>query len=474
RLAREAALELVSAESKANAQFGVFEADPTFRARLPFTTDTKAVRRAIELVTAKKPAADASTQSDAVTQSVLRASATIAAESHGRPAVTALMALIRGTGPQPGRKAIVYFSQGLPVDPRQEGFRIIISSANRANVAIYAVDASALAISRDEEVRRAAAMQSMLRYSGEERGHDGDGPGMPTTVYQQTALAADRMDRRNPIQPASALSVLTRSTGGFLLENGSTFRSSMRRIAEELTGYYEITYLPRKTEPDGSFRATRVEIKRQKLAVLGREGYFATPDLSGRPVSPYEIPLLGALERSASSPELSYRAAVLRFRGDDGMRAAMTIALEVPVKNLQFQQDESAGVLRARLAVLALVRAQDGTVVDRVGGDTPILCPPGMLDDMRRRFVTVQKQIDLPDGKYALETAAHDRIGDRFSTAKAEFIVTSASPGLGLSSVTLARTVAPSAGEERDAGFHLEDKSVEPALDGVVGQGRPA
>jgi VWFA-related protein len=474
RLAREAALEMVSAGAKASACFGVFEAEPAMRARQSFTADAKAVRKAIELATASKPAQAPPAPSDAITQGVLRASASIAAESRGRPSVVALMALIRGAGPQPGRKTIVYFSQGLPVDPRQEGFRTIVSSANRASVAIYAVDAAALAISRDEEVRRAAALQSMTHFSGEERaGREGPGAGMPTTVYQQTAVTADRLDRRTN-QPPSALSVLTRSTSGFLLENGGSFRAAMRRVAEELTGYYEITYLPAGREPDGSFRATRVAVKREKMAVQGRDGYFATPDLSGRPVLPYEIPLLAALERSASTPELSHRAAVLRFRGDAGSQSAVTVALEVPAKDLKFQQDDTAGVLRARVAALALVRAPDGTIVDRLGGDTPILCPPGMLGDMRRRFVTIRKQMDLPAGNYVLETAVHDRIGERFTTGKTEFAVSPPDSGLGLSSVTVVRTVTPSGGENRDAGFHLENQSVEPELDGVVEQGRTA
>jgi VWFA-related protein len=475
RLAREAAMELLNAAAKSNVAFGVFESDPALRARQPFTADAKAVRRAIEQATSSKPAAGAAQPSeDAVTQRVLRAAKAVESETRTRPAVIALMALIRGSSPEPGRKAIVYFSQGLPVDPRRDGFRVIISSANRAGVAVYAIDAAALAISHDEEVRRAAALQSMIKFGEERPTHEVPGSGAPTTIYQQTAVTADRLDRRNPANtPPSALAVLTRSTGGFLLETGTGFRQGMRRVAEELTGYYEITYLPKDREPDGAFRATRVEVKLQKSEVRGREGYFATPDLSGRPVLPYEIPLLGAIERSASSPDLSHRAAVLHFRDDAG-RAAATVALEVPTRDLQFQQDDSAGVFRARVAVLALVRAADGTVVDRLGGDTPILSPRGMLDDMRRRFVSMQKQMDLPPGAYVLETAVQDRIGEHVSTSRREFTVAAPAAGLGLSSVTVVRAVTPSAGEEHDAGFHLDDKNVEPALDGGAIRGHPA
>src|SRR6476659_11074943 len=48
RMARDAAFELLNAAGKANAWFGVFEADQTLRVRQSFTSDVKAVRKAID------------------------------------------------------------------------------------------------------------------------------------------------------------------------------------------------------------------------------------------------------------------------------------------------------------------------------------------------------------------------------------------------------------------------------------------
>src|SRR4029077_16123256 len=102
----------------------------------------------------------------------------------------------------------------------------------------------------------------------------------------------------------------------------------------------------------------------------------------------------------------------------------------------------------------------------RWSANTRTCCPPQMLDNIRRDFVSLQKEIELPPGKYVLETAAQDRIGERLSTNKTEFTVVAPAAGLGLSSVSVARAVTPSGGEDRDSGFHLADKSVQPALDG--------
>ena len=480
RLARDAAFELVNAAAKSNVRIAVFEADPSMTVRQPFTADWKSVRSAIDRATVKKRSARADASAHppnlqdngeaSVTQNILRAGAIVAREARTRPAIVALLALIRGQSAQPGRKTVVYFSQGLPVDPREEGFRSIVSAANRAGVAFYSVDAAGLAISRDEEARRAVALQTVMRASGDAvAGREAPGGGPPTTNYEQTAITATRVDRHAASgAPPSALAALARATGGFMVENSASFRGPMRRIAEESNNYYEISYLAHDSEPDGRFRTTRIETKK-KLAVQEREGYFATPDLTGRPALPYELALLGALERSPAPREFAHQAALVRFRSDDGKRLAPTVSVEVSAKELQFQQDETAGVFRARVSVLALVRGEDGTVLERFGGDTPILCPPGMLEDMKKRFLSTQKQVDLPAGKYILETAAHDRIAGRFSTSRSEFTIAAPDAGLALSSITVARAVTATGGDsERDAGFHLDGKTIQPALDGQV------
>src|SRR5580700_5991345 len=75
------------------------------------------------------------------------ASLTIAILSRqvGNLSIDALQQLIRGQTQLPGRKTVVYFSEGLILPPEQpERFRALISDANRANIAFYTVDASGL------------------------------------------------------------------------------------------------------------------------------------------------------------------------------------------------------------------------------------------------------------------------------------------------------------------------------------------
>src|SRR5262249_58286188 len=56
-----------------------------------------------------------------------------------------LMAIVNSMSRLPGRKAVLFFSEGLSIPPNvQQQFRSVIHAANRANVSVYAVDAAGL------------------------------------------------------------------------------------------------------------------------------------------------------------------------------------------------------------------------------------------------------------------------------------------------------------------------------------------
>ena len=55
------------------------------------------------------------------------------------------MAIVEALRSAPGRKAIVLFSEGLfRTEANQDRFLSVVSSANRASVSVYAVEASGL------------------------------------------------------------------------------------------------------------------------------------------------------------------------------------------------------------------------------------------------------------------------------------------------------------------------------------------
>jgi VWFA-related protein len=475
---RDAAQELISAGAAANVRFAVYQVDQALRLLQGFTADRKLLARAVRLATGKQrgkaPPDQSPAEGDLATDRVLRTAAGMARENGLGPQLAALLALARAQQDTPERKAVVLFSEGLPVPSIDaEPFRIIVSAANQANVSIYTVDAGALAISAQEQKMREVWTVSPGLYGmnlaalADPYANMASGVGNVALRKRDEALRGPAPD---PVSPA--LLALAEQTGGFGVARGGSLRKTMRRIPEDLGGYYELTYSP-PGNLDGAYRATTVALNRGKLTVQGRGGYYAMPNLPGSAAQPYAAPLLEALERPAPVQDFPHEAAVLRFRGDRG-RPAQSLMVGVATRHLQFAQD-GAGLLRARFSLLALVRDAGGAVAASFARDVPMQVTERLLAELQGRFLTYSKDLELPPGDYTLESVVRDQESGKLSMKKSRFTVAPAMPGFGMSSVAVVEEVAPAEPDgAAGAVFRLGDKVVMPAGDGAVRGGRGA
>jgi VWFA-related protein len=175
-----------------------------------------------------------------------------------RAAVTELAAL-------PGRKSILYFTEALPITSRLKArFDALIGAANRANIAIYPVDAAGLRVhSKEAETARTINLGGAQGVGDASRG---DGAYTKDLEGQSEALSS---------RPASALGRLANETGGFLTDNTNDLAKGIARMQNERTTYYLLGYQPTNTALDGTFRRVTVKVKRGKVTVRARAGYVA-------------------------------------------------------------------------------------------------------------------------------------------------------------------------------------------------------
>ena len=105
--------------------------------------------------------------------------------------------------------------------------------------------------------------------------------------------------------------MLAGETGGFLIANTNDFRAPLRKIAEDLETYYEITYDPQIEKFDGSFRKMPQDyLDRPDLKVQSRSGYFALPaSISGNApiLHCLCVPLLKALDATPLPKDFEFR-----------------------------------------------------------------------------------------------------------------------------------------------------------------------
>ncbi len=474
-ISRDAALAIV-AGARGSVDIAVFEIDKKLSVLQPFTRDPKALRAAIEQATGRKrgakaaPApAEASSQELAGTVArILRTASRAASASQAPSSLSSLLAIAAGQGKVPGRKAAIYFTEGVPIaGTEDEAFRGIVSAANLANVSLYTVDVSGLAASNEEDRARERLSQAMVIGNGTGGVHS-----LPMEAYAMTD-ARPSASHRGPAPP-EVLEELAVRTGGFIVSRGDAIHGAMRRILEDLSAYYEVAYTPVNADLDGRYHTLHVTANREKLKLQSRNGFYAMPELPGASVSPYELPLLDVLHREPIH-DFPHRVALYRYRAADDARQLLEAVVEVAGQDVQFNEDASSGMSSAHLTMLGLVRDRDGTIVDRFSADVPLQYPPLMLDAMRKRPMLLHGRLDLAPGDYTLETALEDRAAGKFSTAKSAFTVAAPSRDFGVSSLAVVRSVTASGEDSGDGGmFAFAGNSVIPALDGAVAGGKGA
>jgi len=458
---RTAAEDLIAAVRKSTVRIAVYQVDQSLTLLQTFAADQKALKSAVGVATGTRrsrgaepipPGGDQDLA--AIAEQAVKTAAGVMSETSVRPSLAALIALSREQAKIPGRKAILYFSNGLPVANADDAvFQNVVSAANRAGVAIYAVDADALAISDKEE---------RLRNSSIELYNVGGRMNMPIGVTFNPEKPREKApDRSSPV-----LRALSEETGGFSLASAGSLRSDLRRIREDLAAYYELSY-ESHTGKDGAFHNTQVGVNRPQFRVQGREGYFALPTLSTRLALPFEVPLLEALDHPAELPAFFHESAVMRLRQGD--RPAQFVTMGVPAGQLEFQEDSSVGVLRGHLTLIAIVRDQAGQIVSNFGRDVPFQCSPGTCLGFKDRYLAFADEFHLAPGSYTLESAMRDEVSGRTSTRRSAFSVEPVTAELGISSLCLVKEIVPANDTDLDApALRVGHRAIVPAVNGVV------
>ena len=347
----------------------------------------------------------------------------------GNLSIDALQQLIQVQAQLPGRKTVIYFSEGLIVPTGQpERLRAVVSAANRANIAFYTVDPSGL----DTMSRARVAQLTTQAINSVDLG----GSAVKATNYQEN------------------LRGLAEDTGGFAIANTNDTREPLRHVMEEVRAHYEVAYAPTSSNYDGHFRTIEVRVHKSGIRLQSRKGYFALPMLDGISMAPFELAALTALNSQPSPHAFEFHAGVLTFHATAQATECRAV-FSVPSRILHFTEDPKAKLFRLHVAFLALLKDDRDQVVRKISRDLPFQAPADKRAEFERGEVTVTLPLRLPPGRYHLEAVAYDVDGDAASTRKIALVVPSAGA---LSDLVLARSFEP-AGEDRDATDPLESSA---------------
>lgn len=491
RYSREAIDDLLEMDLPDDTYFGVFVIDQRLLALTHYTTDLEQIRTAVGLATsgsferirsqsnqlhaelmestqqlsglldapapemtgiggaggAADMAAQMARRGQAITELILLVNileAAFATEGtvQGHDVLDAMQALVSAQKALPGRKSVVFFSQGLFIpDDIVYRFRNLISQSNLSNVSIYAVDARGVTSQSQnqmsaETLRRAAELTRAQVQS----------IGGPVSVAQvrsmETAMDSIRMNVQETLED------LSRSTGGFLTANTNDPGEAMDRLVGELHRYYEVAYLPAAADLDPGYRKITVEVDRPSVAVQSRDGFFPMPPAGDEPPGGYELMLLEILTRSPRPREFPLRTRAFHFEPMDRGIEQIVVAT-VPCSSLEFREDDEKGLYSARVSILVLVKSFDGEVLFKRSRNYSLEGPLKDLEDLKSGNVLFIEGVTLTSGRYYVESAAHDHFSGTSSARKQVYVVTKPGTETHISSLVMVAGLEPLSKVER-------------------------
>jgi VWFA-related protein len=383
----------------------------------------------------------------------------------GRSTIWALLAAVRGQSQLPGRKALIYFSEGFAIPQgAEEEFRAVISAANRNNLSFYPIDAHGLATTGGNN-KATEGLSGAAVASAQSAGLGLGG----TDLFQpktEIALSADLAINANRMNIQDTLAMLADQTGGFLTANTNDFTAPMHRVMDDIDTYYELTYIPRVDKYDGKFRRIAVKVANNDLTVQSRAGYFALPPdvLRTSGLNAYEIPLLHALTDMRVNRAMPFESGGMHFRGDGSLETC-GVLIDMPLSNVTLREERGKDKITGGFAYLALIKDVKGAVVKKLQGEMPLeLTRDQALSLKQSRFTDVE-YVDVPSGYYTLEVAVLDRESGQTSARRSAMFVPKRREGLAMSSVALIRKWRPKEPDaDADDPFVVGDKTVTPSL----------
>jgi len=388
-----------------------------------------------------------------------------------------LTALARAQTRIPGRKAIVYFSQGLSSEFKTRSAIVsVVDEANRAGVTIFPVDVNALDVRAGKRlISLMGVVAPTASVSTASASPVTGAPNLGNTseiVPQGMSMAASenagRMESfgHDAVWTWNPLSDLAEGTGGIYIgtnpsgstSEGTSIDRQLDDLRDNLTAYYDATYTPSIQSYDGQFRRITVRTLHRGLTVHTRSGYVALPPGSDTANS-REQEALALLDQPQPPTDFSFRASILRL-GALSSGSAAEFAVEVPYDQLAIRTDDNTHLSSIHVVVAARIIDSQGAVLQRFSQE---IARRGSAEALSSSFgLTFQRHFALPAGEYVLESAISDQFSGKRAVLHTPFHIAEPAAGPALSDLILVRRTEPSSDAAKP--LHYKGTDVVPAV----------
>jgi VWFA-related protein len=325
--------------------------------------------------------------------------------------------IVRGLESLPGRKSVIFFSDGFQLFGKDlenrrtlEAVQRVTDRATRALVVFYTIDSRGL----QSLMTDASANMNQL-------------PPIGTSLKVQPTLtgpdfAAARQNRvKNFLLAQDGLAYLADQTGGRFMQSTDLSGAISRTLDQK--GYYLIGYRPDETtfKLDAGrrrpYHRIEIKVKRPELRAHFRKGFYGSPDKQSPQTPSTSVQrILAALISPFDTSDINLRLTSL-FGHDKQDGSFVRTLLHIDVSDLTFTV-EPDGRRKAVMNVLAATFTENGLVDEPVARQQTVRVRPESMEQVKRDGVVYEMTMPVKStGIYQVRVAVQDAESERIGSA---------------------------------------------------------
>ena len=320
--------------------------------------------------------------------------------------IDALKEIIDSMAGLPGRKALLYVSDGLPMIPAEDMYYALSQKFQ---------DSTSITLSREFDSSRrfmqlasSAATNQVVLYTIDAAGLRAPESSSVQTAYTGTAGLSTFIDTVNVSNIQAPLLMMAEQTGGRAIYNSNDVGEGLQKIGNDFRAYYSIGYAPSHT---GTGRLYKIKIKvpsRKDVKIRHRESYRDKPHYN-RMEDVARATLAYGFDDNPQNVLLRFGEAA----PSDKKTFVLPILVGIPLDQIVLIPQAEVHEGRVKLYFGAMDEKGDMSEVSEV--ELPIHIPLEEFDDPSGKYFPYQTQLQIREGMHRVTVGLWDEIGGESS-----------------------------------------------------------
>lgn len=310
-------------------------------------------------------------------------------------------------GGLPGRKAVLYVSDGLSMRPGEDAY-YALNDKFRDSASLTEIFRFDLSRRFDTLVTQANANRVTF--------YTVDASGLRTYSYMDasnhTAGGGAQIDQTHFSNIQSTIRFMADETGGFSMINTNNFTPLLDRMSEDFNNYYSLGFQPASSGVAGRYHTIKVSLKSKMKGVnlRFREGY------RDRPVSTRMADsTLAALNFGFSRNPIGAEVASGRQEQQENGQYMVPVTVRIPIAKMTMLPTD--GFHRARLRLYLAAKDTEGGVADVQEVPLPIDIPSAEMEHAKTQIYSFEIKMLMRPGPQVISVGVRDEIGATSSVA---------------------------------------------------------